>query len=56
MSFSTVNHILSRCGFADAEHVRTVAKRHGKIVAPMKHDEELSDLLKQWGVREPIEF
>lgn len=56
MAYSTVDHILRHCGFRDADHVRAVAKRQAQVVSPMKHEEELSALLKQWGVREPIEF
>lgn len=56
MAYSTVDHILRNCGFKSAEHVREVAKRQAQVVSPMKHEEELSALLKQWGVREPIEF
>ena len=44
------------CGFTCVEEVRAVAHRHGEIVAPMTRDEDLTKLLKSWGVDEPIEY
>ena len=51
-----IHPYLLKCGFRSAEEVRSAAHRHGKIVAPMKRDEDLSNLLKKWGAAEPIEF
>lgn len=53
---SYVPDVVRFCGFNSSDSVRAAAKRNGRIVVPMKRDEELSKLLKSWGVEEPIEF
>lgn len=53
---SIIPEILRCCGFHSAAEVREAAKRNGHIVAPMKHDEEMSKLLQSWEVDEPIEY
>lgn len=48
--------VVRECGFSSASDVRRVAKKFGRIVAPMQRDDDLLKKLAEIAAPVPVEF